>query len=380
MNRYCKKCERITTDGNLWCQEIGCPAEEGFPILSYGDYLGDLKVTKLMRVWRTAAIYEAERGKEKVLLKVAHKGDDCEDRLIREAAVLNSLHERPSRLAAFFKSFLPRQRLTFLEILSPYPMPSKNPYGETTFRGEKKVYSVFRHVNGKFLSDIILENPQLWHYEAAWIIITLAETLRPLASNNKCHLYLTPDIILVENDAEGHCRPLLLDFGFMVGGDEIQSVNDFWPKLCEPTYTAPELLPEKDLERSRLVQAKTVRPAADVFSLGAIFFEMLAGKQVLDPGLRRDDKKWQAIVNYRGSLPVDRPELESAGVIKIIDRSLAPSDRYSNVLELANALIAIYGRPPTEKQRIPARLYVLVGILLILVVVSLSVLLSIIFH
>jgi serine/threonine protein kinase len=380
MNRYCKKCERITTDGNLWCQEIGCPAEEGYPVLSYGDYLGDLKVVKLLRVWRTSALYEAERGKEKVLLKVAHKGDDCEERLIREAVVLNSLHRRPSRLSAFFKSFLPRQRLNFLEILQPYPIPSKNAYGETTFRGEKKIYSVFRHVEGKFLSDVILENPQIWHYEAAWVIITLAETLRPLAASNKCHLYLTPEVILVETDSEGHYRPLLLDLGFMVGGDEIQSISDFWPRLCEPTYTAPELLPERDREKGRLLQARTVRPAADVFSLGAILFEMLAGKQVLDPGLHRDDKKWQWIANYRGSLPVDRPELESAGVIKIIDRALAPSERYNHVLELADALIAVYGRPPVEKQPTPARLYVLAGFLLILVIASLSVLLSIILH
>ncbi len=380
MNRYCKKCERLITDGNFWCQEIGCPAEEAFPVLSYGDYLGDLKVTKLICVWRTAALYEAQRGKDKVLLKVAHEGEDCEERLIREAIVLNSLLGKPSAFAAFFKSFLPHQRPAFLEILSPYPIPSKRPYGETTFRGEKKIYSVFRHVEGKLLCNIILENPQIWHYEAAWIIITLAETLRPLATNNKSHLSLTPDIVLVGMDAEGHYRPILLDFGFMLGGEEIQSVNNFWPKLCDPVYTAPELLPEKDTEAGRFVQAKTVMPAADVYSLGSMLFEMLAGKRVLDPGLRRDDQKWQAMMNYRGSLPVDRPELEGAGVIKIIDKAIDPSERYGSVLEMADALITIYGRPPAEKQRIPARLYVFLSILLVVVVVSVIALISIILH
>ena len=377
MNRYCKKCERITTDGNLWCQEIGCPAEEGVPILEYGDYLGDLKVTKLMRVWRTAALYEAQRGTEKVLLKVAHIGDDCEDRLRREAIVLQALLEKPSAPAAFLKSFLPRSKPTHLEILAPYPIPTKRAYGETTFRGEKKFYSVFRHVEGKFLSDILLENPQIWHYEAAWIIITLAETLRPLATNDKCHLYLNPDVVLVDVDADRHFRPVLLDFGFMLGGEEIQRLNNYWPKLSEPAYTAPELLPERDKEKGKFRQVGSVKPAADAYALGAIFFEMLAGKRVLDPGLQREDQIRQALMNYRGAVPVERPELESAGIIKVVDRAIAPVERYTNVLELAEALIAIYGTPPVLKQPVPRRLYVLGVILLALAAVAAFALLSV---
>ncbi len=378
MHRYCKKCERVTTDGNLWCQEINCPAEEGVPVFVYGDYLGDLKVTKLMRVWRTAALYEAERGDEKVLLKVAHQGDDCEERLKREATVLQSLLDKPSPFTAFVKSFLPRPKPTYLEILPPYPIPSKRAYGETTFRGEKKFYSVFRHVEGKFLSDILLENPQIWHYEAAWIIITLAETLRPLAVNDKCHLYLSPDVVLVDVDAERHYRPLLLDFGFMVGGDEIQGINNYWPKLSEPAYTAPELLPERDKEKGRYRQVDFVKPSADAYALGAMFYEMLAGKRVLDPNLHREDQIRQALMNYRGSIPVERPELESAGIIKAVDKALAPTERYNNVLELADELTRIYGRVPPLKQPMPRRLYVLIFLLVAIAAISIILLLSVI--
>ena len=80
-SRWCERCERVTTDGHLWCQETDCPAEAGFPVFDYGDFLGDLKVTSLLRVWRTSAIYEAERGDEKVLLKVAHDNPSSEERL-----------------------------------------------------------------------------------------------------------------------------------------------------------------------------------------------------------------------------------------------------------------------------------------------------------
>ncbi len=61
--RYCERCKRLTMDGNLWCQDKDCPAEQGYPVLGYGDYLGDLKVTKLITVWRTAVLYEAQRGR-----------------------------------------------------------------------------------------------------------------------------------------------------------------------------------------------------------------------------------------------------------------------------------------------------------------------------
>jgi serine/threonine protein kinase len=308
-------------------------------------------------VWRTAALYEAERRDGTVLLKVAHKGDDCEERLQRETVALASLTDRPMGPTAFFKSFFPRLRPALPEILPPYPVASQRPYGEITFRGETRVYSVLQHAQGKFLSDLLLENPQIWHYHAAWIIITVADMLRPLAANSQCHLCLTPDVVLVDTDAQGYLRPLLLDLGLIISGSEMQSLYD-WPKLCEPAYTAPELL------AGRRVNATS--PAADVYSLGMVFYQMLAGKPGFESILRRDGQLREAVTKYRGSLLVGRPELEQAGVVKIVERALAPNagDRYNSVIEFADALTAIYSVAPAEKRPVPRRLYALVGCLL----------------
>ena len=106
-------------------------------------------------------------------------------------------------------------------------MPSKRPYGEITLRGETKFFSVFKHVEGKFLADLLLENPQMWHYHAAWLVIGVAEAMQPLASAGKAHLCLTPDIILVDTDEQGTLRPVLLDLGFIVAGNEIESIYEF---------------------------------------------------------------------------------------------------------------------------------------------------------
>jgi len=363
MHRFCERCERVTTDGHLWCERADCPAEEGYPVLVYGEYLGDLKIQKLIRVWRTAALYEALRGKDKVLVKVAHKGDDCEERLKREAVALANLTKKPMPPMAFVQSFFPSPRPLLPVPLPPYPVPSKLPYGQISFRGEVKFYVVFKYAEGKVLSDLMLENPQIWHYQAAWATIAVAEAMRPLAANNRSHLCLSPDVIMIDVDKQGHLRPLLLDLGFLLGGNEIESVVE-WQRLAEPGYTAPELLGRRP---------KSTAPNVDVYSLGAIFFEMLAGKTAFDSKLARDEKIREAVTQHRGQLPVERPELEHAGVVKVVEQSIAPTGRFNTVTEMANALIAIYSRPPVEKRPYPRRTYVIVILLAIVLLVLVGV-------
>ena len=361
MYRYCERCERDTFDGNLWCQDPDCPAEQGYALLSYGDFLGNLKVTKLVRVWRTASLYEALREEEQVLLKVAHPGDDNANRLRHEAVVFESLSPRRSGVSAFVRSFLPKSRPLYPVPFSPYPTSSKQPYGEITFRGEPRVYSVFHYARGKILSDLLLETPQIWHTQAAWIVITIAEALRPLAASNKCHLSLTPDTILVDIDARGNFRPLILDLGFILDVSESGSSYNL-SKLCEPAYTAPELLVDS--------QNNAHTPAADVYSLGMIFYEMLAGRPGFENKLRRDSQLREDVLQIRKPLSVDRPELQQSGVTGILERALALTSRYNDVIEFSNALTEIYSSPPTERSQIPRRLWVLMGIAAVFLLIA----------
>jgi serine/threonine protein kinase len=353
MYRYCERCERETFDGNLWCQDPDCPAEQGYGLLSYGEFLGDLKVTKLIRVWRTASLYEALREEEQVLLKVAHPGDDNAERLRQEALALESLSPKQSGIGAFIRSFLPKSRPLYPVLFSPYPTSSKQPYGEITFRGEPRVYSVFQHARGKILSDLLLETPQIWHTQAAWIVMTIAKALKPLAASNLCHLSLTPDMIMVDTDAQGNFRPLILDLGFILPGGENDHSYDLL-KLCEPAYTAHEMLVDS--------QNNAHTPAADVYSLGMIFFEMLAGRPAFKNKLRRDNQLRNDVLHVRNPLSVGRPELQQSGVIGILERALAITDRYNNVMEFSNALRKIYSSPPPERYQIPRRLWVFIVI------------------
>jgi serine/threonine protein kinase len=354
MYRFCERCERETYDGNLWCQDPDCPAEQGYALLGYGDMLGDLKVTKFLRAWRTAALYQAERGGNPVLLKVAHAGEDHADRLRREAGVLASISPRSTGFGATIRSFLPSSRPLYLVPLPPYPGAGRRAYGEITYQGEPRVFSVYRHVEGKILSDVLLETPQLWHTQAAWLVSTIAKALRPLANNKRCHLSLTPDIIMVETDKEGTLRPTLLDLGFLLTAEEADGRYD-WTHLCEPAYTAPEVLGSG--------QPSGLSPAADVYSLGMIFYEMLAGRPGFEHKLRRDEQLRDVVLQIRNPLPVGRPELEQSGVVGVLEKAVSPSGRYPNVLEFSKDLRKIYASPPPERRKVPRRMYVLLGVL-----------------
>jgi hypothetical protein len=348
--RFCERCKRLTMDGNLWCQDKDCPAEQGYPVFAYGDYLGDLKITKLITVWRAAALYEAQRGKQAVWLKVAHSSPECEDRLKREASFLKSIGAVAQK-RSILQSLWPDPYPTHLKLMPPYPTPSKRPHGEISVRGEPRVFSVFEPGRGSLLSDRLLETPQVWHYEAAWLTVTLAQALRPLVAHNLAHLSLTPNMVMVDVDPENHWHPTLLDFGWLWDGSSDGSYAAEIIPRCAPAYAAPELLAGR---------GSPLGPAADTYSLGLILYEMLAGHPAYEPYLKRDDQVRRVVAQNPSPPTIDRPELEQSGVVKIVEKAIAPNDRYASVQHMAKAITAVYGSPP-ESRPLPIKTKLLIG-------------------
>ena len=377
-HRYCERCERVTENGHLWCQDRDCPAEESWPVFQYGDYLGDLKITRLISVWRTAALYEAERGGEKnlqtVWVKVAHATPECEQRLRDETRYLHdklrSVAPLPKRgLAKLFASFRPRPPRSILpQLMSPSPVGATAPYGETTVKGVPRVYCVYAALQGVTLREAMLENPQVWHYEAAWVALVITEAMRPMAEDKRVHMSLTPRVVLIDVDKEAHWRPVLLDMGWMLPaqGDPAANFSALFER-CEPAYTAPEVVADK--------RGSGLSLSADVYSLGIMYFEMLAGRPGVVQQWRRDDALIRDVIDSarkQQSLPLAqdkfRPELNQAGIVGIVEQSIGSRERSASVLEIARALAAIYGNPPPEKREIPIRSYILVVVLVLLLI------------
>ncbi|MFQ3536438.1 MAG: hypothetical protein SNJ58_11225, partial [Aggregatilineales bacterium] len=167
MKRYCPKSDTITPMFSVWGSSHISEAGELSVIFDYGDCLGDIEITRLIRVMKTAALYEARRREKNklkpILLKVAHNG--CEEIIKREAmlmAKLTSMGGHP---------MLPA-------LQSPYLVGDANvkqrPYGKVAFGDETKYYIVYGHTEGEFLRDALLKNPQPWYLHAAWLTISVA--------------------------------------------------------------------------------------------------------------------------------------------------------------------------------------------------------------
>jgi serine/threonine protein kinase len=326
VKRVCTYCGKISADGNLWCQEKECPAGANSVVLSYGEFLGDIEIVRLVSVINTASIYEARRGQVKLLLKVAHDG--CQEQLKREATTL-------SQLASQQHPMLPI-------LLSPYlhAEVKQRPYGKTVFRDETKYYEVFEYVEGEFLRDMLLKNPQPWYQHAAWLVISIADAIAFLhVKGKKLHLNISPDVIYVRTDRDGIPRPLLLDLG--VVGDTT-SVDLTWLyRYGLPGYTAPEVI-----DRSTPPSF-----ASDVYGLGLVLYETLAGHPAFGKKTDQDEDVRREVV--RSTPPVlNRSDLAEdivATVMQAIDK--APTRRQPDVRTFAKALRSKFGEVPVERKR-----------------------------
>jgi serine/threonine protein kinase len=355
VKRVCIICQRISPDGNLWCQEPDCPAGDLPMIFDYGEWLGDIEVLRLLRILRTSAIYEAQREDEKVLLKVAHNG--CQDQMRLEARILADLSQ-DSKYPPNLPTLLPAYRQADIR---------QRPYGKTVFRDEAKYYEVFEYVDGEFLRDMLFKNPQPWYQHAAWMTISLANALAFLhLKANKLHLNFSPEVIFVHTDKEGIPRPLLLDLGLL---SDQGPIDPAWVRQYGmPAYTPPEIV----------AQNGSATYAADVYGLGLVLYEMLAGYPAFAFQQRREDDIRQDVLH--GAPRLNRTDL-SEEIHQIVNQAIEqnPDRRQQDVRAFAKLLRTKFGEVPPEKKRRWNRMIlgiVAISILVIVIAVLLAALLG----
>ncbi len=360
MKYVCNVCGRMSNDGNLWCEQIDCPAGNVPVVFSYGEYLGDIKIVRLLRLFRTAAIYEAERRGQKLLLKVAHRGHD--ESLKREAAYL-------ARFASAGQPALP-------VLLPAYAQGNlkDHAYGKAVFRDDTKYYEVFEYVQGEFLRDMLLDNPQPWYQHAAWILIALAKAVAFLhKTGNVLHLNLNPDIVLVTFDSEGTPHPTLLDLGLLLEPERVQASHlELAAHHIPAAYTAPELL----------TTGGEISAASDVYGLGITTYEMLAGQPAFEYRLQKDGDVRDS-VRRTSPAPLNRrdvpnPQKTHEIVMQAIDKN--PASRQKSVGEFGQQLASVFGNIPRKRHSwfvnvtelsIPVVILMVVVFLLLILVLAL---------
>ncbi len=325
MKRICQKCNVISQDFNLWCQETYCPAENATEIFDNGEWFGPIEIIQPIVVTRSAIVYHARRGEEEILLKVANVG--CEEKLRSEA-----------------KAFLTLARAgqhPLLPVLLPaHPQGSvaAHPYGWTVINGRVKYYEVFKFADGAILRNLLLKNPQPWFQHAGWIVLSLADVVFYLHKAGRLHLCLNPDVVYVRYDKQGVPRPLLLDLGVSTAG---QAVFEMWnPDYNLPAYTAPEMMDGGH---------GTVGPATDVYGLGMLLYEMLAGRPAYEYHLKKDEAVLKTVMAGSAE-PTGRIDLKN--IPAAAEKAISPqtAQRFADVLSFVRALQPNFPAIPAERK------------------------------
>lgn len=187
-------------------------------------------------------------------------------------------------------------------------------------------YLLLEHAGKETLKDVLLREGSLKTDRAVRLVQHVGGALACAHRNGFLHRDLKPSNIILR---EG--RPVLLDFGIAWNWRNARRPPD---RSGTPQYLAPE-----QIMRERL------SPATDVYGLGLLLFELIAGQRPFRSGEDRHDRALP--LERRYPQLVEEPlTLRRAGrkaprkLAETIKRCLArdPRERYQSIQEFTSAL------------------------------------------
>jgi serine/threonine-protein kinase len=196
------------------------------------------------------------------------------------------------------------------------------------------LYAVMPFVEGESLRDRLMASSRLTTTEAVTIAWEVADALDYAHRRSVVHRDIKPENILVSN---GHA--LIADFGIaraigLAGGATLTGVGF-------PIGTAAYMSPEQ------ATAASPVDGRSDIYSLGCVLYEMLAGRMAFSgPSLK--SVLTQQLTTDPPLVHISRPDVPQ-NVIAIVRRCLMkqPDDRYQTAGELAADLRGAQGELPS---------------------------------
>jgi serine/threonine-protein kinase len=211
--------------------------------LRAGRRLGDLRLREVLGAGATAVVWSAERpGGELVAIKFLRIADArLLRRMRREARLFQSVgHPNLVRIEAFVET-------------------------------EVGPALVMEHLRGESFARRLAEAGRLGVEEATSVLAPAFRAVAALHAAGIVHRDLKPSNLFLERTDGGAVRPRVLDLGlgkrFLREGDTSRPTSE--PALIgTPRYMAPE----------QLVAAADIDARADLWSLGAVLYESLAGR------------------------------------------------------------------------------------------------------
>lgn len=231
-------------------------------------------------------------------------------------------------------------------------------------------YFTMELISGISLAEKLRDGPMVVD-QAVQFLILIAKAVDHLHANGVVHRDLKPSNVLLDQTGQ----PCLVDFGLARAVDEFQDPTATGTILGTPSYMSPE---------QAAGRVREITQRSDVYSLGAILYEMLCGRPPF-AGESPFDTVMQVL--EREPLPPSQwnrkiPKNVEQICLRCLEKS--PDSRYSSALELAQDLerwrhgeyLAFESRSPIMKlsrtiRRHPAAAYRLVGLVPCLLIMTL---------
>jgi serine/threonine protein kinase len=196
------------------------------------------------------------------------------------------------------------------------------------------VYAVYEGDNGETLEEVIRNSGKLDAAAAIDITNQASAGLAAIHSHGLVHGNLTPENILISNN--GDARPHVKLFGAGSAGPMSASRSDGEPVAADFAFLAPEQCSGADVADAR----------SDVYALGVVAYEMLAGEPPFtgarpsDVMLKHTEEAPPPLSAFRSDVP---PAIEPV-LLKALAKD--PELRYQTADEFAGDLMRVAeGRP-----------------------------------
>ncbi len=186
-------------------------------------------------------------------------------------------------------------------------------------------YIVMALIEGQPLSKVLERSGRILERSAAATIRKLAAALHAAHQKGIIHRDLKPSNVIIDRKGQ----PVIMDFGLSRRLDpNVAALTQSGAILGTPAYMAPE---------QALAQAAQIGPATDIYALGMILYEMLAGERPFTGDLATVLAQVASVEPKPPSAlrPDVDPRLEAI-CLKAISKNIA--DRYRSMRELAAAL------------------------------------------
>lgn len=282
-------------------------------ILGAGDELGPYRIARKLGEGRLAASYLANGEKGEVRLKVLHEETTRDKRALQR-------YQAITRLAGQFTG---------------PGLPQLHFAGELSGRA----VSVHSYIEGQPLSARVARTGPMHINEARPLFSSIVEAVAAMHDHALIHGALSLDNIMTYRNQEGQQAVVLVD----VGTDRLRAPqgherSGLSASGANPRTVSPEQVRGNDAEK-----------ASDIYSLGAVFYELLSGKPVFEGDIL------DVAYGHLAKTPAAPSEVAprgwiSADIDEVVLRLLAKSPAVRPKIAELSSILENLGRPRGENE------------------------------